>query len=186
MRGFTLIELLVVIAILALIVVFAIPNLRSIKEDQNLLNSAAELQSVIRSAQNNATSGVKCGPANPEGVYSSPASDWHLSFTASNPPKFKTEPRCSDSAISSNPSTQYSQSQNLRIIDINGCGEPSIALPVTVSFANITGKATFNFSSSCIPSTTDQMVIKLRSEVTRTVSEIHIEPNGRVYIVKNQ
>lgn len=59
-RGFTLIELLVVIAIMAIVGTFAIANFRTFGEDQDLKSAALDLQSLIRTAQTDATTGVRC------------------------------------------------------------------------------------------------------------------------------
>lgn len=61
-KGFTLIELLVVIAIMAVVGTFAIANYRSFGEDKELESIALDIQSLVRTAQTNATTGKKCIP----------------------------------------------------------------------------------------------------------------------------
>lgn len=74
-RGFTLVEVLISIAMLALIATIALPNFRRFNEDQTLKNTTANLISSLKTAQNNAQTGVKC----PDGV-STPQS-WSVIIT---------------------------------------------------------------------------------------------------------
>lgn len=59
-KGFTLIELLVVIAIMAIVGTFSVANFRSFGEDKELANAALDIQSILRTAQTNASANVKC------------------------------------------------------------------------------------------------------------------------------
>lgn len=59
-NGFTLVELLVVITIMALVGTFTLSNYGSFGEDQKLKNAVLDIQSLIRLAQTNATTNVKC------------------------------------------------------------------------------------------------------------------------------
>lgn len=59
-KGFTLVEILVTIVILGVVTVWIIPNLRRLNENQYLINASANLISVLRTAQNNSQSSVKC------------------------------------------------------------------------------------------------------------------------------
>lgn len=77
--GFTLIELLVVIAIIAIIGTFAIANYRSFGQDKELESAALDIQSLIRVAQTNATTGKKCIPRNNPNT-SFPAEVWSNDF----------------------------------------------------------------------------------------------------------
>ena len=76
-RGFTLIELLVVIVIMSIIGTFAIANYRSFGEDKELESASLDIQSLLRTAQTNATTGTKCIPRiDPI----SPAEEWSNDF----------------------------------------------------------------------------------------------------------
>lgn len=80
-HGFTLIELLVVIAIMAIIGTFAIANYRSFGQDKELVSIALDIQSLVRVAQTNATTGKKCIPRlDPI----SPAEAWQNDFFRQN------------------------------------------------------------------------------------------------------
>lgn len=60
-NGFTLLELLIVISILGVVLMVVLPNFKGIGEEQKLKSTASEIQTAFRTAQNNASSGVKCG-----------------------------------------------------------------------------------------------------------------------------
>ncbi|MBI2330349.1 prepilin-type N-terminal cleavage/methylation domain-containing protein [Candidatus Daviesbacteria bacterium] len=60
LNAFTLVELLVVIAIIGLIGAYVLSNYGTFGEDQKLKNAVLDIQSLLRQAQTNATSGVKC------------------------------------------------------------------------------------------------------------------------------
>lgn len=62
-HGFSLIELLVVIAIIAGLVIFTIPNFKNIRQEQAVVEALGQLQIALRTAQNNAYSGLKCSSA---------------------------------------------------------------------------------------------------------------------------
>lgn len=58
--GFTLIEILVTISLLALVTVIGLPNLRKFNIDQGSENSISDFVQVIRKAQSNSQSKIKC------------------------------------------------------------------------------------------------------------------------------
>lgn len=76
-RGFTLIELLVVIVIMSILGTFAIANYRSFGQDKELESIALDIQSLVRVAQTNATTGKKCIPRIDP---ASPAKAWSNDF----------------------------------------------------------------------------------------------------------
>ncbi len=73
-KGFTLIELLVVISIMGILAIVSFVNLGPLREDQGLKAAANELQSLIRVAQTNAGSSVKCTPT-------TSGTSWSLDFS---------------------------------------------------------------------------------------------------------
>lgn len=78
-KGFTLIELLVVIVIMAILGAFTIANYKSFGQDKELESIALDIQSLIRVAQTNATTGKKCIPRNNPNT-SFPAEVWSNDF----------------------------------------------------------------------------------------------------------
>lgn len=68
LKGFTLVEILVAISILAVISVVAVPNLRNFSSTQDLDHTAINIESVLKTAQSSANSGVKC-PADETSEY---------------------------------------------------------------------------------------------------------------------
>lgn len=62
-NGFTLIELLVVISMLGILATFVFVNYRSAASDQLLAKAVIEIQTLLKFAQSNATTGTVCvGP----------------------------------------------------------------------------------------------------------------------------
>lgn len=58
--GYTLIELLVVISIISLLSVVGFVNFSNFSSDQTTIKAAGQLQTLLRQAQSNASSGVTC------------------------------------------------------------------------------------------------------------------------------
>lgn len=59
--GFTLIELLVVISIISILSVVGFVNFKGFSEDQATDKAVGQIQTLLRLAQSNATSGILCG-----------------------------------------------------------------------------------------------------------------------------
>lgn len=59
-QGFTLVELLVVVAIMAMVGVVGLANYGSFGDSQQLKNSSLDIQSLIKEAQTNASTGFFC------------------------------------------------------------------------------------------------------------------------------
>lgn len=76
-NGYTLIELLVAISIVALLSVTSIVYYKSLLQDQPLKKAVNSVQSFLRTAQSNATSGFNCGSV-------TGASQWSVRFTGSD------------------------------------------------------------------------------------------------------
>jgi prepilin-type N-terminal cleavage/methylation domain-containing protein len=70
-KGFTLIEILITIAILALVLGISIPNLRRFNQDQGLAEGVSNIVQVLRQAQSNTMSGIRCSNGKP-------SSDWSI------------------------------------------------------------------------------------------------------------
>lgn len=74
--GYTLVELLVVISIMSMLAVVGFVNFRGISSDQVTIKAVGQIQTLLRLAQSNATSGTLCG--------SSGGVPWSLVFNSGN------------------------------------------------------------------------------------------------------
>lgn len=58
--GFTLIELLIVITIISILTIVGVANFKDFAQDQVIVKASGQIQSLLRLAQRNASSSVKC------------------------------------------------------------------------------------------------------------------------------
>lgn len=189
--GFTLIELLVVIAIMAIVGTFAIANYRSFGEDQDLKSAALDIQSLLRIAQTNATTGLKCS--------GNPATTWKVNFFEDSGQK-KVETACQyqgnnnwfDSKI-------YSFKENINLLKI--CGDSSCTCQNDVSsdkrleiwFSPVSGSMIYySFDvmcgfgmcegpSSCFKNAPN-ISANLKNTKTDSTKQVIIDKGGRVYV----
>lgn len=170
--GYTLIELLVALSILGITGAVVLVNFGSFKGDQTLRNTLAELQSLIREAQSNATSGVKCNGAG--------EANWNIKFLSDKTTIIL------DCQTVSNPVPITQKTVNLNannkgiIVDrINGSQS---CIPVIVSFAYVTGKVAF-LSNPCV-SGASSVSINLKNTKKGTVKTLKINKGGTVDVQK--
>lgn len=169
--GFTLIELLVVIGVIALVTIIAIPNIQNIRNEQNLSAAVSELQSKIRIAQNNATSGVKCTQTG------QPPASWYFATDATNP---TTKYVIAGAGCSNQIITTDLSAFGVVMDKINDCSPTS---GFGVSFANISGAVSFTSPSGCTNSTS--MMIQLRTNSGScpiNCKSAVIDSAGKVYV----
>lgn len=160
--GFTLIELMVVISILALLAVGFFVNFKSFGEDAALKNTASDIQSALRLAQSNATTGVKCG--------NNGGASWYIQFNG----RSTFNLRCSTQGDFDPPVRKWSIPLPVYISEINGirptpCSSSftplgTIAVGIYANFSYLGGKANFidrDLTKDCLGKSTT-MVIKLK------------------------
>lgn len=131
--GYTLIELLVVISIMAVLGMIAAITFRNLAEDQMLNRSLGQVQTVLRLAQANATSGTLCG--NLGGV------KWSVFFNTDNPSQGKIDLYCGNTVF-----IRSFPLENVRISSIKSSACLSVSYPgslVLVNFSPISGKIDF-------------------------------------------
>lgn len=172
------------------------PQLSRFGSDQRLQDAALELQTAIRTAQNNAASGLKCSD-NLNPLYR--ASDWHLSFsTAKN---YSIEPSCvPDDPTSPTPSwlpkTNFSLPEGITLeqiyLDSGGStGSPLPTLPPALTcqlcldykihFSNISAATDFQNNRECNPDFAQKLGIVLKS-ASGGRSEVFLDKGGSVYL----
>ncbi len=166
-RGFTLVALLAVIAIMAVVSVYTLANYRSFGEDQNLKNAVLDIQSLLRTAQTNATSNVIC-----DTQY---GATWQVEFADIKTTKLKCQepsPIPLPAPVTKKTSTLDA---NIEIQSVNG-GTSCQPLPFTISFAPLNGKITIGRNTACT-----SLTIPLKNTKTGSTKSFTIEQGGRIY-----
>lgn len=166
--GFTLLELMVVLGIVAGLVILILPKLTDFQGYQTLNNSADQLQSHLRTAQNNALSGFKCKEGSVR------ANKWSLKVLTDQ--QYQVESECSDG--SSGLSNSYNFSPKVKILQADFldtsnnklCTASSSALiGTTASFDNISGSVNFsNTLCTAFLASAAKMAVTLQGESTTT------------------
>lgn len=164
MKGFTLIELLVVVAIMALVGVVAIANFRTFGEDKNLNNAALDIQTLLRSAQTNASTNLKCNIQN--------NSIWQVEFLNSTTLNLKCQEGMSPPLLKK--TLQFGD--NIVIQSVSGPASCPAGTPFTVNFAPISSQINFFGYDTC-----KSVTIIIKNNKTGTVKSLTVEKGGRVY-----
>lgn len=73
--GYTLIELLIVLSIISLLTIVGFVNFKDFATDQVIIKAAGQVQTMLRLANRNASSSVKC-------TKTDPAASWLLTFAS--------------------------------------------------------------------------------------------------------
>lgn len=172
--GFTLIELLVVLAIMGIVGITAFLNIGTFREDANLKSVTSDLQSYLRLAQANATTGVKCGETG--GV------SWFLVIKDRNTIQLRCQTQRSD-----DPSIrEWTIKSPAQIDSIEGIGTLSCSFaittnPVTVTFSYLEGQATFSYSAeACISNSTGIRVKVIRNTGSTILKTVTISKGGSI------
>lgn len=154
--GFTLVELLVVITIMAIIGAYAFSNLGSFGEDQKLKSAAQDVQSFLRLAQSNATSGLKCQGQS--------VLDWRIDTT-------NWDLKCRNSAGVSSSLKRLTLPANISVDSITA----GTCTPTVIIFAPLYGTITSDCSAGPI-------TITLNNSKTGNNKNVVVEQGGRIYV----
>lgn len=158
--GFTVIEILVVISIVAIVGTVTLANFRSFGTSKELENASFDIQSILRVAQTNATTNLKCN--------NQATLNWITEFSAD---KKTINLKCQNSSGISGAIKTLSLGNNLQIINISTC-----SFPVSFNFAPLYG----TFSSPCDPNSNMQIVLK--NSKTGETKNLMVEKGGRIYV----
>lgn len=183
MRGFTLVELVVVISIMSILFVAGVVNFGTLRENQNLTSATFDLQSLIRLAQSNATSGVQCG--------SSPAFDWRITILGATDIILSClwdhDNNPTTAPVSSEIKRQV-LSSNIKIEQLFGNAQTCQAgVNSSITFGVPFGRATFSdpLNQACIrDSDSFNMVVKNQNDAQRQM--ITIRKGGAINIESSQ
>lgn len=159
--GFTLIELLVVISIMGILATFIFINYKSSKSDQDLNKAASDIQTLLRLAQSNATTGVVCEGAG--GAY------WGVHFISN----IKLELKCGNDIIEID-NWHREKDLDLEGVEAKYDEQCSISPTLSVVYAPLDGKVTFS------ESTCSKVVINLTATKDNTTKSFTIEKGGAV------
>lgn len=170
--GFTLIEMLIAITIIGVLSVTSFVYSRSLSQERFLAKALDSTQSLLRSAQSNATTGFNCGST-------AGASGWSVQFK--NDDKAKINLNCDKSA---NPIRTLSLENNIQVDSITGSScmsAPPFSQPVNVSFSSLYGKVTFSGSDSCIAQSST-LTITLKNISTAVTKTFTISRGGAINV----
>lgn len=143
--GYTLVELLVVMTILSLIGLFTFINLGNFRQDKLLDATLTNLQSLIRTAQANAHSGVVCAGVG--------GATWSVEFKDDKTAnlKCKADSQQNDTTVSSASPEAGVKFQS--ISSGSGCNSAFPQNSVTVNFLPLSSGISFvDLTSNCISS----------------------------------
>lgn len=150
-RAFTLIELLVVLTIIAVLTVVVFINFRTFSQDQVLNKASGQLKTILREAQSNATSGLKCA-----GVGGAP---WAVRFLSD---KVKLDLICGPSGAAQKTLTlDNTEISSIQCSSTSSTCPPTgstFGLPLTVSFSPLSGNVTFLEGDSCVANASNLMI----------------------------
>lgn len=168
-NGYTLVELLIVIAIISILGVVVFINARTFAQDQVLNRSLGEVQSALRLAQTNATSGLVCIDSEnvaQGGVW------WSVQFSD----KTKALIYCEKS----NQSQKTFQLDNVEIVSIKGssCAQDA-SLPVTVTYSALYGVLTFSALDPCI-GTSNTLTFTFKNLKNGNVKGFNLSKGGAI------
>ncbi len=181
-KAFTIIELMVVISIMAILSVVVFVNLRSFGEDANLKNVAFDVQSYIRLAQTNATSGVRCGGHG--------GASWSIVISGRNTVNLVCETQ--DAYVRT--WTIHSPALISSICGSGGCascpssftaGDAVISKLIKVTFSYLEGKVSFEDEDStqqCFLQTSDMVINLIKKSESEDTKSVTINKGGSIDI----
>lgn len=144
-NGYTLVELLVVIAIMGLLSISSVVYYKSLSSDKEILKAIDSVQSLLRTAQSNATSGFDCAGAKG-------ATRWSVELNSN------TIDLLCDEYVSSVLTTKKVKTLSLENnvkVDFTGCGSDiSLQPPISISYSPLLGKVQFTGTDTCIANST--------------------------------
>lgn len=168
-HGFTLVELLVVITIMGLVGVYTLSNYSTFGEEQKLKNAALDIQSLLKQAQANSASNLKCQNQDNLG--------WLVVYTSSSDEE-RFDLKCKNNSGTSG---------SLKAVIFPSSGNTSVtSFTSGVSICSSNTKITFaplygTMTSDCNTEPTEPLEITLTNSKTESTKQIKVEQGGRIY-----
>ena len=155
---------------MAIVATVVIVSFGSFEEDANLKNEAFNLQSYLRLAQANATTGVKCGSAG--------GASWSIVITDRTSIKLKCQTQ-------ETPVREWTIKYPAQIDSIEGIGTLScssvISNPVTVTFSYLAGQVAFSeLANDCLAQSTGMSIKVRKKEGSVDFKTITVSKGGSV------
>lgn len=172
MRGFTLIELMVVMAIMAILVVVVVPSYNEYNNNQKLSDATAQLQTILRQAQNNAQTGTVCKITGG----TSKATNWHVDLSNGGS-SYSFAPTC-ETGTQTAQTVLLPSGVTVLNLNISSCSYSPPA--VQAQFANISSEIKF-VASGCPDLTTQNLTITL-SLGSSNSKNVVVEKGGAIYV----
>lgn len=179
-NAFTLVELLVAIAITAIVGVFALSNYRLFGEDQNLKSAVLDIQSLLRTAQTNASSNLSC-----DGQY---GATWQIQIANATTINLNCQVLGGAIVGSPTPVKQLILTEDTPNISVQsiaptgiGCTESTSPFPTVVSFAPLNGKISFEGNLGLNCTKVKELTITLSNNKTSRTKSLKIDLGGKIY-----
>lgn len=185
-KGFTLLELTIVMALMGIAVVVVIPNINGFNNNRKVKEAAYQLQTDLRTVQNNALSGTQCGAGKG-------ASEWRLVFvsTTVGSENYRLESLCAgDTTPQVVKSVILPTSTRLvSVADWDGTSNfctltPSSTIQPKIKVANLSSDLTLDFGGSigCTLTSNSRMVITLAGSSGTGTLAVVVGPGGALYV----
>lgn len=150
-RGFTLIEILVVLAVVAILSVAGYINYRAFSHEQVIDDAVSRVQSMLRTAQANATTSLKCKQVG--------STKWIIAFQDTK----TLELRCVRSDNGQiEPIKQESLTNNVEIESVSGPSCSATPSNTTVSFDTLSGKISFSDPIQTCIANLNELTVKIK------------------------
>ncbi len=153
-----------VVSLISIVTVAIYAGSRSFSQDQTLIKSVSEIQSLIRLAQTNATAGANCGANAP--------SSWSVVFNSGGTSLGLV---CNGAVI-----TRTLNLDSTQVTSILGSTCPSAStLPVNVNFASVFGKVSFAAADVCI-GRSGSLTVTLNNTKNNNTKVIRVNSGGSI------
>lgn len=183
-NGFTFIELLITLTIIAIISIAGFINIQSLRNDEELKSTVADLKSNLSLTYTNAIANVKCGNNNSTG--------WEMEFSRTAGVE-TVNISCLYAAGESSIKSYQFKGAKLKSISTpdgstNGCstGDESNFISTNLVFSALTGALTRTFTTNpigCDLTKQDQFKFTITKEVNNITAErcVWINQNGTIW-----